>query len=303
MATISFEPNKEIYVIYHANCPDGLCSAAIAYDYYYAAVGAKDDIAFYPTQYGDDFAELENLANTTLYILDFSVPTSVMDNFAKYAHSIVFLDHHDTAIKAYADYNWPENVNKDLCQIKSGAGITWDWFHDITEYMPDLVAHIQDGDLWKFEHSDTRNFLAGLGNISSYSVAEFAKLLHMSYEQYQNIISKGKTINEYKDAVINELASKAYKVAVDDGEKLINILTVNAHDRAIVSALGNKLAYREDNESGIGIVWYYDGQEMKYVASVRSRKDVVCNKLAEFYGGGGHPQAAGFSYRDSEFLL
>jgi len=308
MATISFKPNKKVHVLYHANCPDGTVSAAIVYKFYAEEYSNTNidiaDIEFYPASYGDEILDLDLLADAELYILDYSVSPYMLEQISKHARHIYFYDHHDTAIRLYEQYNFPDNVSPVLDKTQSGAGITWSELFS-TETMPRLVAHVQDSDLWKFEIPNTRQILAGLGAIPEIRLDQLQYQLdedNLAY-WYNGTIAKGNTIIAYREQQIDKLVSQAYAKHIFDGNDYVLALAVNFNDLMIVSALGNKLAYHELNVSGIGIVWHYDGQEEKFTASVRSRKDVVCNTLAEYYGGGGHPQAAGFSYQNGDLLL
>ena len=52
----------------------------------------------------------------------------------------------------------------------------------------------------------------------------------------------------------------------------------------------------------IGILFIYNGKAKEWKYSLYTRRgDLLVNKICEKYGGGGHPQAAGFS--SNKFLL
>src|SRR3546814_14723859 len=43
---------------------------------------------------------------------------------------------------------------------RSGAGLTWDFFHDAAR--PPLIDHVEDRDLWRFSLDDTREIMAAV---------------------------------------------------------------------------------------------------------------------------------------------
>jgi len=63
--------------------------------------------------------------------------------------------------------------------------------------------------------------------------------------------------------------------------------------------LGDLLA---EKSSGVGMVYYYDGDKLRWTYSLRSIGDLDVGALAVEYGGGGHVNAAGFSLSHNPFL-
>src|ERR1035437_6940239 len=80
------ENPKEIVVLYHGGCPDGLGGA-------YAAWKKFGDTAEYiPAKHGKPLPE--GLEGRKLYFIDFSYPQEIMDGVVKTATSVTVLDHH-----------------------------------------------------------------------------------------------------------------------------------------------------------------------------------------------------------------
>ena len=50
------------------------------------------------------------------------------------------------------------------------------------------------------------------------------------------------------------------------------------------------------------MVYYYDGDKLRWTYSLRSIGDLDVGALAVEYGGGGHVNAAGFSLSHNPFL-
>ena len=53
---------------------------------------------------------------------------------------------------------------------------------------------------------------------------------------------------------------------------------------------------------GTTIVYYYDGDKLRWIYSLRSIGDLDVGEIAVQYGGGGHVNAAGFSLSYNPFL-
>ena len=123
------------YVLYHANCFDGMGAA-------YAAWTQLGDVnvEYIPVQYGSPPPETE--AGSNVYIVDFSYSKGTLDEIkGKSAHMIV-LDHHKTAAEDLDGY--PGAI---FDMKRSGAMLAWDYFHPGV-HAPLLLDYIQDRDLW-----------------------------------------------------------------------------------------------------------------------------------------------------------
>jgi len=151
--------------IYHGNCADGFGAA-------WAVRQALDTrrVEFHAGVYQDPPPDV---TNRHVLIVDFSYKREVLNQMCSVAKSILILDHHKSAAKDLAGYpqppelfeDWIEevNVNRDNVAAlfdmdRSGAGITWDYFHDVPR--PPLINHIEDRDLWRFKLEGTREIQA-----------------------------------------------------------------------------------------------------------------------------------------------
>ena len=126
--------DRNIFVIYHHNCPDGFGAA------YAAWLKFADRATYIPARYGDPSPEMP--LNSTVYILDFSYPRDTVVGLSKH-HELTLLDHHKTAQQSLTGL--PGCVF-DLSA--SGAALAWQHFHP-GRPMPLLLAYVQDRDLWQ----------------------------------------------------------------------------------------------------------------------------------------------------------
>lgn len=284
--------NKNILVLYHDNCLDGLGSAAIAY----SKLG--DDADYIPVQYGQYNKLQEQLKvickdtkYVTIYMLDFCFTYEEMiDLFKHYCTTMYILDHHEGAkdtLKLLESYAENTLVLYDI--NKSGVGITWDYFYPEYELMP-ILAHIQDRDLWKFELAGTKEICEALYSrlIIPWDIKAWDKIIMWPTNSYGYLELKqvGDILVKHKQQRINSIIdSKSY----GDASKYI---IVNAPSD-IASELGNAIANKFSKPA---LIWSYNYGLDKYIFSVRSNDScsITALEIAKANGGGGHKHAAGF---------
>lgn len=118
--------NKPL-VIYHDNCADGFGAAFAAW------LKLGDDAEYLPVRYGDvncvaDFpragqglGDRPSYDYRDVYILDFSFPRDVMDHIFANAKRVVWLDHHASVFKDWAEGEFPAGAEIKL----SNGDIAW----------------------------------------------------------------------------------------------------------------------------------------------------------------------------------
>ncbi len=135
--------------IYHGNCADGFGSAWVVRK-------ALGNIEFYPGVYQNPPPDV---TNKEVILVDFSYKRPVIIEMAEQARRILILDHHQSAEIDLVDL--PNNVTVKFDMNHSGSILTWNHFFP-NEKPPQLLMHIEDRDLWKFELKNTRPIQANL---------------------------------------------------------------------------------------------------------------------------------------------
>lgn len=291
-------------VIYHANCADGFTAAwavrqAMDCDFHAAVHGAPP-----PPADGRD-----------LVLVDFCYPPAVMLELQQIARSILVLDHHKSAAADLpnegrtapdkltvvridtADYTWQkfqgwveadyqEGIRKAIIYAlfdmeRSGAGITWDFFHPGVR-RPELLDHVEDRDLWRFALHGTREIQSAVFSYP-YSFEVWDQLMQMPVFE---LMREGLSIERKHHKDVAEL------VAVAKRQMVIG------HYEVPVASLPYTLASDAGHLMAEGqpfAACYYDKAGGR-VFSLRSTDDGVdVSEVAKLYGGGGHARAAGFT--------
>ncbi len=250
-----------MFVIYHADCPDGFGAAFAAWKRYGAGA------TYRPARPGDP---LPDLAGQDVLIADVSWPRAEMLRLAAEARSLVVLDHHKTA---EAELGGLPFAHFDM--QRSGAIITWEYLH--ASPPPEILRYIQDRDLWRWELPNAREVLAAL---DSYP---------MDFEVWDRLepaelVPEGRAIERYVDQQLRRLEVKARRRTLAG----YRVPVINSPIWA--SDLGDRLG----RDQPFAVIWSEDAEGNR-VYSLRSREGGVdVGELARRFGGGGHTHAAGF---------
>lgn len=265
---------KEIVVIYHNRCEDGFGAA-------YAAWKKFGDTAYYlPAGYDDDVPE--GLEDKEVYILDFCYETEgVMDTLAKITKKLVVLDHHASSKELVE--NAPNHVYD---ANRSGATIAWSYFHpDVPT--PRLMQYLEDGDLYRYALSETRDIFSYLV-VQSYDFMNWdtiAKKLDNDTTRNE-LLTKAETYTEYFELLAKISVEAAKKVRFEGYECYFSTAMPSMTMRSYV---GHEL-YEKLPPFALVVTAHPDG----FGVSIRGNGSVDVSKIAEKYGGGGHPGSSGF---------
>lgn len=280
---------SKVIILFHGNCMDGTGAKFAAWMKY------QDTAKYIPVQYGQPMPDLGNDPDTELYILDFSYPKEVVKELQAKFKKVVILDHHKTA-EADLKELVSENIVFDM--NRSGAMMAWQYFHpDLSA--PELIKHIQDRDLWKFELADTKCVHAGLGllkgnmnawkNYADPRINEKDDYGYLPEAYMPQLIASGKSILTYEQQQLDAAVPKKVKVINFYGYKagIIN-------SGYLVSETGTAIYESKDLNVDIAIMYFIGTDNVVYL-SFRSKKgsNVDVAEIARMFNGGGHATASG----------
>lgn len=316
-----------VFVIYHADCLDGFGAAYAAWRHF------GDAATYRPMHHGEPWI-LDAIAGHAVFILDFSFPPDFLETMASVAASVTQIDHHASALKAWGDklqasdnglrsYQHPSSplrVEFDL--EKSGARLAWEHFHP-GKPTPLALRHIEEQDMWRFTPG-TRPFCRAL-RLLPFDFPVWHQLVldtpDESAPRYLDMLGQGGAIEQFYQQEIARLAQSGLRMAARLRGEPVDALQAQRHGQAIVthenlawlavpgiainanalfaSELGNSLA---EQSGSFGLIWQLSGDgEVK--ASLRSKgKTLDVSVIATRYGGGGHPNAAGFRMPAKQFF-
>lgn len=271
---------KNIIVIYHKNCKDGIASAWVAHKYFNnnAEYIACDDWKVLP-EYVTNHNDLEN---TEVYIIDFSFEKETLLNLESKCKKLVILDHHIGAKEAV------ESIKNHMYGIEdSGCMLAWKYFYPNVD-IPLAIQYVSDSDTWTNVMPDYKYINSYIHKSDSELTIEAFDNLVSELEdkgKFEEIRKMGKVLRDSYEANINIYIKKAELINFDG----YDVYSVNAPSE-IRSDLGHELALKTNTFS---VIFYY--LEGKWKVSLRSVKDFDVSIIAKNHGGGGHKNAAAFT--------
>lgn len=303
--------------IYHGNCADGFTAAWAVWKRF------GDSVRYVPGIYG---APPPDVTGLNVVIVDFSYKRPVLAEMLKSANSILVLDHHKTAEADLAQggeegrfmamglfsgpVSWErylENLWQDECEnagklvytlfdmSRSGAGIAWDFFHP-DDARPQLIAYVQDRDLWKFDLPHSRAVNAFVF-AHEYTFENWERLYQTPLK---DIVTAGEAIEQKHHKDVAELVTALRREMCIGG----HWVPVANLPYTLTSDAGHMMCkpYASPNLQGEIVTppfaaCYWDTPAGR-VFSLRSDDTLGgadVSLIAKSFGGGGHKNAAGFT--------
>lgn len=271
----------KVLCIYHGGCADGFCAAWVFRNH----SGYKiDDIEFIPAFHGD---APPDCTGKWVYVLDFSYPRDVLLRMNEQAEFMVVLDHHKSAEIDLKDL-WFCSFNLE----KSGAMMTWDYFSG-REDIPWIVRYVEDRDLWRWSLPRSREINACL---RSYPM-DFETWDRISATHPDTVAIGGDAILRDQSVTISTKVKQSHLVQIPPVDRFWDTHQIHwrvANATTLVSETAGEMA----KETGIGCCWFEDQYgDRVYSLRTSSSHNIDCSEIAKFFGGGGHPGAAGFKLK------
>jgi len=276
--------NEEVpfVLITHKNCMDGT-GAALAVIKYCDDRGLQRPIIM-PMQYGDKL-DMALLADHNILMTDFSFDRDTLVKLEYVSHNLFIIDHHSSAEK--------ELDGLDYCYFDmdhSGASLTWLLLHN---EVPELIAYIEDRDLWNWKLAKSKEVSAALNLIGT---EEYDKLLTCVSQQatcVSQLMQKGQAIVEYQEGKVDSVKKKLIKneIRLVEFEGYLVPMFNNSH---LISEVGNMMS----KEHPFSIQYFITMDEI--VFSFRSNNDIDLTTLTIPKG---HPNAAGRGFKLNDIDL
>jgi len=259
--------------LYHKNCLDGIAAAWVAWKAH------NGEIDLQAIQYGDP---IPVYGGRRMYVLDFSFKAEMLLVIDSQC-DLVLLDHHDTAAREFERLDLTKLRGHVLVDENySGAMLAWRYFFPDVK-PPIEIQIVQDRDLWQWKIPQTREWTMAAFSYP-FCVEAFDGLINRGVD---SVCSEGFYLNRKNTQDVEKIAKSARTMIIDG--LLFPVVNANSF---FASDLGTKLS-----EGHLGAVIYTDTVDGR-IFSMRSRKGgFAVNLLAERFGGGGHPAAAGFKIK------
>lgn len=276
----------KIIVITHNCCLDGFTSLWIAWNKF----GKK---AIYHGAYPNTkLKDLPNLRGKTVYMFDVLFAPDIMKKIKGMVKKLVVIDHHISNYRKLEDIIGGVDTIFDMNH--SAAYLVWKYFNP-KKKTPKIVHYVQDNDMgwWLLPYSKEFNTAMRINFpliISEDNFKKFSKFFK-SEKEIKKMIKKGIHYQEFVNWVVKNNIHKSVIKMMDKYKVHVVYIGIG---KPISSALATELA--KDPKVDFSAV-YSISKKGNYTVMLRSRPDSVdVSKVAEKYGGGGHPGAAAFKY-------
>jgi oligoribonuclease NrnB/cAMP/cGMP phosphodiesterase (DHH superfamily) len=308
------------HLLHHANCADGFAAACIARHALLTQGILAGDLNVQPVNYGQpDQMPLGKdgilFPGDTVTYLDYTPPQDTLDAFfAEHGTSripLTIIDHHLSAAPRHDAHARFLSV---FALGQSGASLAWSYFHTGAP-MPRAIELIQWRDLghaFDPTQADDPRTPDAL-NLHAY----LFRCLPRTFEAWTPLLLENSPVNQVNNS---QPPSTPLSAAIQIGSRLraidrsiilsavanphwLNfhgeeIPAVNGLDAGLISDACTELL-RAYPTAPFAASWFIDAKTGKATYSLRSRRNSTVN-VAEIAaamapGGGGHPNAAGFS--------
>jgi nanoRNase/pAp phosphatase (c-di-AMP/oligoRNAs hydrolase) len=256
-------------------------------------------------------------------------------------HIVEIYDHHESNKSIFIEHkneletkvSWIFDMNRCGCQI------AWDSHFDNSELLnsntnlnvrPWFIDYVADGDLWKWQLEDGKLIYGILQtNFKSFEKLDF---LYEKGDEYFNnefkseYLEEARIIHKFKMNRISNYIKKSYPAKftftdTNNEKQQYNVVIVECLEYDLVSELGNQLTDIKNDKFndypdfvliikgyGYDLSKTYNEMETEFWISARSNKknkpNINLSTITANFGGGGHPQASGFtSTRDKLYNL
>jgi oligoribonuclease NrnB/cAMP/cGMP phosphodiesterase (DHH superfamily) len=266
---------------YHAGCPDGFGAA-------WAVRRAWGEAARYEARGHDEELPLAELRGATVAFVDLAPGGAQLRALAGVAERVIVLDHHLTSRDrlerdpALAD-ELRRGGHRVHCDLEhSGAVLAWRHFHQGAP-LPELLAYVEDQDLWRFELPRSREVNAAI----TASPRGFDAWDRLAATPMEQLAEEGAPILRAQRVEVERALAAAQPVWIGG----LRLEAVNAVAQR--AQIGHELAARAAHGTPAGAVFRVVGRRVD--VSLYSIGDLDVAAVAARFGGGGHRNAAGFS--------
>lgn len=265
-------PLSTTHVLYHGNCADGFGAA------YSAWLCLQERAEYLPVSHGQEPPDLPRQAQVA--IVDFSYPRATLLKLREEVAGLVVLDHHKSAEIELQGLDFAH-----FAMDKAGVRMAWEFWHP-DQPLPDLLAYVEDRDLWRWRLPRSREVSQALHSYPMRGPEDFPLWQQFQVEELKH---EGQAILRYQQLLITRAASRVRWIELA-GHK---IPAVNSC--LFQSEVCEELCRRYP-EAPFSATWYVKDQRQAW--SLRSVGEFDVSQVAAQFGGGGHRNAAGFARPD-----
>lgn len=266
-----------IICVYHSADIDGRVSAGIVKQKY-----PNEAVDFVPSNYGLT-TNLNLDKDTTVIIVDFSFDLPTMKDIKERAKELIWIDHHPI-INQHKEAGFDTAGLRDTAE--SAAYYCWKYFFPERE-VPNYVKFTSDYDTWKHQLPESMAFNAAMYNEPMFNINTYnwSRLEDPIY--IKELLTNGNRILNFA-----KLKNEVVRPHIFDTE-------IAGHKAVAINMRNtNSTVFNDCGHEGYKVMitfGKYNNMDTPRVTIYAKDNSVDVGKIAESFGGGGHPGAAGFT--------
>jgi oligoribonuclease NrnB/cAMP/cGMP phosphodiesterase (DHH superfamily) len=301
------EDNKTTHVFFHRDM-DGLCCAFLVYDNLFRATPERNS-KYKSVQYKEEINFSDVNKGDVVIFVDFTPSLEEAKRlFELKPYHIAILDHHpveelherlDLLVRG-RDIGLTCGLNTNA---KGAVEVVREWLR--LPMLDQLTHRVGCRDVWDFAIGDTKAINEGIGALAPFPNCNNEEEVLAWFKRYGDLRNESEKVREIGECLLEKMDAEVKKTAKrarvwritrikkDGFDDNCTCLGVFANEN--ISELGNYLA--EQSEFKVAFVAVIDGGELRI--SFRSIDGAMheARHWALSLGGGGHPKAAGCSFK------
>ena len=287
------------FVIYHANCADGLTSAAL---HQILSPNSKGNVIYLEGEYGKSLEDYPDFTNASVLFLDFSFKEEEFKQLLKEAKDVQVIDHHVTAYEYLSKLIEEDNVfSSYIYDINEcGSSLVWKTFKPNSP-IPLAVRYVRDQDIYAWEYKEhsvpfclaVETLDRDLETFYTFWINTLMYSDHISPPS--SFIEEGRKLKKLKDNYVTQMIQN-FRIKTWLDEEVVFINCPNL----FVNAVSDH--FRDNTDINYVITYSFRNDGIAF--SLRSKKGFSTLPYTFLISkkGGGHECASGafLSYEDFE---
>jgi hypothetical protein len=295
-------PLKIDMCMYHGNCMDGACAAALVRRVLDAH---GHPCVFVPCWW--ETVDMVAIVGKTVLFVDITPSITLLGSVCAAAKDVFVIDHHASAAETL--HALLHRTQFIFNEAECGSTLTWMWLQSHmpevcnADTVPPLLPYIKALDLFDWRElmaagdHDSMRVCRALEVGTEPSVTNMQLILDGGHEYLATLRRNLAVIDPIIEYQITRCVSAAEVHALVH-MPYVRVAVVNAQ------TFINFLAHRLYSTTSVHVawIWYYHGPTRRVRVMLRSSGRFDCNAYARAYHGGGHPNSASFVCSDERSM-
>jgi len=297
---VGVQPSGMSVQILTHNDLDGYTSAMVVADWLLEMGVSRKHISISHNDY-DHAPSLYDYYDA-IFVTDYSITNpafamSMKEILAQNHVALIWIDHHQSSIDLCKNAKWAALTKVDGIRDNANcaAYLAWQYLHP-NESVPEFIQLVDDFDCWKLKRPESKILVSAFDFCPGFKrdemSKEFRSLITYEGKRYLSaLLSQGELYSKaLPDILSGYIRQKGFIASFKDGEfKDLEFPVINS------PGLGSDSLGKYLDKYKIGCVFFWNGKSFTVSFYSKGTTKVNARAICEKFGGGGHPDAAGFT--------